>query len=117
MSDDLVLQSAEMRIRGIGWKADPCTDPPSCDEALCVADTDSRHWHPVDPLEFAKWRVRTDLDNIPAHVLVRLGRGWQRRMTFPATVRQGLALGALGLISMLVAVVWWHWHEPDTARA
>jgi len=67
----MALQNQEMRSRGIGWKAEACRDPRSCDDGLCVEDWAKRAWHPAEPLAFAKWRVRASLDDIPPHVLVR----------------------------------------------
>jgi hypothetical protein len=67
----MALQNQEMRGRGIGWKAEACRDPRSCDDGLCVEDWAKRAWHPEDPLAFAKWRVRASLDDIPSHVLVK----------------------------------------------
>src|SRR5262249_62297498 len=70
----MALQNAEMHSRGIGWRAQACLGPRSCDDGLCVQDWANRSWHPEDPLAFAKWRVRASLDGIPAHVLVRRRR-------------------------------------------
>ena len=70
-----MLQSGGMRGRGLGWKAERCVDPGLCELYLCVADDEGGYWHPEDPLAFAKWRVRADLDAIPAHVMVRVQRG------------------------------------------
>ncbi len=73
----MTLQNFEMRSTGVGWKAEACRDPRGCEEGLCVQDAGGHHWHPADPLAFAKWRVRARLADIPAHVLVTTtgGRG------------------------------------------
>jgi len=85
-----MLQSGGMRGRGLGWKAERCVDPGTCDLHLCVADDEGGYWHPEDPLAFAKWRVRADLDAIPTHVMVRVRRGWD-------ALRRSLMVGAVGL--------------------
>ena len=76
-----------MRGRGIGWKAERCAAPETCDLHLCVADDEGAYWHPADPLAFAKWRVRADIDAIPAHVMIKVGRGWE-------ALRRGAVMGA-----------------------
>jgi hypothetical protein len=53
-------------------------------------DDHGSFWHPADPLAFARWRIRADLDAIPAHVMVRVSRGWE-------TIRRRMMLGALGV--------------------
>jgi hypothetical protein len=90
-----------MRGRGIGWKAEPCAIPETCDLHLCVADDQGAYWHPADPLAFAKWRVRADLDAIPSHVMVRVGRGWD-------ALRRGVVMGAVGLGGTAAVLgMWW----------
>jgi hypothetical protein len=97
----LALQSPGMRGRGLGWRAEPCADPQSCELHLCVADDRGSYWHPADPLAFARWRIRADLDAIPAHVLVRAG-GWQ-------ALRRSAVLGALGVggVAAVLGGMWW----------
>jgi len=90
-----------MRGRGIGWKADRCVDPETCDLHLCVVDDEGAYWHPADPLAFAKWRVRADLDTIPGHVMVKVSRGWD-------TLRRGAVVGAVGLGGTAAVLgMWW----------
>jgi len=98
----VTLQSAEMRGRGLGWKAEPCVDPRNCDLHLCVADDLGQFWHPADPLAFAKWRVRADVDALPAHVLVKVSRGWE-------AFRRSVVLSAVGLggTAAVVGSIWW----------
>lgn len=99
---NLVLQSTGMRGRGVGWRAEQCADPPSCELHLCIADDQGSFWHPADPLAFARWRIRADLDAIPAHVVVRVSRGRD-------AIRRGMVLGALGLggTAAVVGGMWW----------
>jgi hypothetical protein len=99
---NLALQNTGMRGRGLGWRAEPCVDPQSCDLHLCIADDRGSFWHPADPLAFARWRIRADLDAIPAHVMVRAGRGWE-------AIRRGVVLGALGVggTAAVVGGMWW----------
>jgi hypothetical protein len=98
----LALQSPGMRGRGLGWRAERCADPPSCDLYLCIADHQGSFWHPADPLAFARWRIRADVDAIPAHVTVRVSRGWD-------ALRRGVMLGALGVggTAAVVGGMWW----------
>jgi hypothetical protein len=98
MAARLMLQSAAMRSRGIGWRADRCIDPPSCEVHLCVADDAGGFWHPADPLAFAKWRIRADIDTMPAHVMIKTGRDWD-------TIRRGAVWGAVGLGGTAAAVL------------
>ena len=63
--ESLALQSTGMRGRGLGWRAEPCADPQSCDLHLCISDDRGSFWHPADPLAFARWRIRADVDAIP----------------------------------------------------
>jgi hypothetical protein len=67
-----------------------CAIPESCELHLCVADDLGGFWHPDDPLAFAKWRIRADLDAIPAHVMVNITRGWDM-------LRRAAVVGAVGL--------------------
>lgn len=97
MATRLMLQSAAMRGRGLGWKADPCVDP-GCETHLCVADDHGSFWHPADPLAFAKWRVRADLDAIPPHVMVKARPSWE-------TVRRGAVWGAVWVGGTAAAVL------------
>ena len=48
--ESLALQNSGMRGRGVGWRAERCADPPSCDLHLCVEDHRGHYWHPADPL-------------------------------------------------------------------
>jgi hypothetical protein len=101
MAARVTLQSLEMRGRGIGWKADRCVDPETCDVHLCVVDDEGGYWHPADPLAFAKWRVRADLDAVPGHVMVKVGRGWH-------VLRRGAVVGAVGLGGTAAVLgMWW----------
>ncbi len=101
MAAQLMLQNPVMRSRGLGWKAERCLDPRTCEMYLCVADDEGGHWHPEDPLAFAKWRVRADLDAIPAHVMVRVRRGWD-------VVQRGLMVAAVGLTGVAAVIgMWW----------
>jgi len=99
---NLALQSTGMRRRGLGWRAEHCADPQGCELHLCIADDRGSFWHPADPMAFARWRIRADLDAIPAHVVVRAGRGWE-------AIRRGMMLGALGVggTAAVVGGVWW----------
>jgi hypothetical protein len=95
----VTLQSADMRGRGLGWKAERCLTPESCELDLCVADDVGSFWHPADPLAFAKWRVRADVDQIPAHVLIRVSRGRDvlRRSVVWSAVGLGSTAALLGM--------------------
>ncbi|HYB69304.1 MAG TPA: hypothetical protein VEH80_01465 [Candidatus Bathyarchaeia archaeon] len=99
--DRVSLQSRAMRGRGLGWKAERCLMPQSCELNLCIADDDGTFWHPADPLAFAKWRVRAALDEIPPHVLVHVTRGRD-------LIRRGMVWSAVGLGSAaaLLGMVW-----------
>jgi hypothetical protein len=97
----MMLQSAGMRSRGLGWKAERCTDPESCELHLCVADDQGAFWHPADPMAFAQWRVRADLGAIPAHVMVKANRGWE-------AIRRGAVWGAVGVGGTAAVLgMWW----------
>lgn len=98
----LALQSTGMRGRGLGWRAERCADPQICDLHLCVSDDRGSFWHPADPLAFARWRIRADIDAIPAHVVVRVSRGWE-------AIRRGMMLGAIGVggTAAVLGSVWW----------
>jgi hypothetical protein len=100
--ENVALQSITMRARGLGWRAEQCSDPQSCELHLCIADDRGAFWHPADPLSFARWRIRADLDAIPAHVMVRMGRGWE-------AVRRAAVLGALGVggAAAVLGGMWW----------
>jgi hypothetical protein len=100
MATRLTLQNLGMRGRGIGWKADRCVDPGTCDLHLCVVDHQGGYWHPADPLAFAKWRVRADLDAIPGHVRVKVGRDWD-------ALRRSAMVGAVGLGTAAVLGMLW----------
>ena len=101
MAPRVTLQSLGMRGRGIGWKAERCAVPETCDLQLCVADDEGAYWHPADPLAFAKWRVRADVDAIPAHVLIKVGLGWE-------TLRRAAVMGAVGLGGTAAVLgMWW----------
>jgi len=97
----LTLHGSGLGARARGWKAERCTAPESCDLHLCVADGRGAFWHPEDPLAFAKWRIRADLDTIPAHVLVT--RGWGGDV-----LRRGAVVGAVGLggAAAVLGVLW-----------
>jgi len=97
----LTLQSAGVWGRGLGWKAERCTSPESCELHLCVADGRGGFWHPDDPLAFAQWRIRADLGSIPAHVTAKVSRGWD-------AIRRGAMLGAIGLggTAAVLGVLW-----------
>jgi hypothetical protein len=100
--DDLALQSSGMRARGLGWRAERCADPQSCELHLCIVDDRGSFWHPADPLAFARWRIRADVGAIPAHVIVRVTRGWE-------AMRRGVMLGALGVggTAAVLGGMWW----------
>jgi|SRR5690242_5879385 hypothetical protein len=102
MAARVTLQSLRMRGRGIGWKAERCAAPETCDLHLCVPDDEGAFWHPVDPLAFAKWRVRADVDAIPGHVMVKVGGGWE-------ALRRGAVMGAAVGLGGTAAVLgmWW----------
>ncbi len=100
----VTLQNAAMRGRGVGWHAERCLTPERCEGHLCVADDQGAFWHPADPFAFAQWRVRADLDRIPAHVRVRVGRGGASR-------RRNVVWTAVGLGS-LAAVLGMLWSRP-----
>ncbi len=72
--ESLALQSTGMRGRRLGWRAERCADPQSCELHLCISDPQGSYWHPADPLAFARWRIRGDVDAMPAHVVVRVER-------------------------------------------
>ena len=57
---------------------------------------------PADPLAFARWRIRANLDAIPPHVMVRVSGGWE-------AIRRGMVLSALGVGSAAAVVggMWW----------
>jgi hypothetical protein len=94
------LQNAAMRGRGVGWKAERCLTPERCEGHLCVADDQGGFWHPADPLAFARWRVRANVDSIPAHVMVKVSRGWDscRRDVVWSTVGLGGTAAVLGML-------------------
>jgi hypothetical protein len=96
------LQSTGMRGRRLGWRAERCADPQSCELHLCIADDRGSFWHPADPLAFARWRIRADVDAIPAHVMVRMSRSWE-------ALNRSLMLGALGLggTAAVLGGMWW----------
>ena len=96
------LQSTGMRGRRLGWRAERGADPPSCELHLCIADDRGSFWHPADPLAFARWRIRADVDAIPAHVMVRMSRSWE-------TLRRSMMLGALGVggTAAVLGGMWW----------
>ena len=97
------LQSTGMRGRRLGWRAERCGDPQSCELHLCIADDRGSFWHPADPLAFAHWRIRADLDAIPAHVMVRMSRrSWE-------ALRRSMMLGALGVggTAAVLGGMWW----------
>ena len=96
-----MLQSAAMRGRRLGWRAEYCADPERCETHLCVADDQGRFWQPEDPMSFAKWRVRADLDAIPAHVAVKAHRGWE-------AIRRSAVWGAVGIGGTAAVLgMWW----------
>ncbi|HEY7041764.1 MAG TPA: hypothetical protein VID28_23040 [Methylomirabilota bacterium] len=97
----LTLHHGGLRGGGRGWRAERCTVPESCELHLCVADNRGGFWHPDDPLAFAKWRIRADLDAIPAHVMVNISRGWD-------TLRRAAVVGAVGLggTVAILGVLW-----------
>ena len=90
MAARVTLQSPGMRGRGHRLESRALRRPETCDLHLCVVDDEGAYWHPADPLAFAKWRVRADVDAIPAHVMVKVGRGWE-------ALRRGAVMGAVGL--------------------
>ena len=96
------LQSTGMRGRRHGWRAERCADPQSCELHLCIADDRGSFWHPADPLAFARWRIRADVDAIPAHVMVPMGRSWE-------ALRRSMMLGALGVggTAAVLGGMWW----------
>jgi len=100
--DNLALQSIGMRGRRLGWRAERCADPQSCELHLCIADDRGSFWHPADPLAFARWRIRADLDAIPAHVMVRVSRGWE-------AIHRTVVLGVLGVggTAAVLGGMWW----------
>ena len=97
------LQSTGMRGRGLGWRAERCADPQSCELHLCISDDQGSYWHPADPLAFARWRIRADVDAIPAHVVVRVEPAAGRRSS------RGMMLGALGVggTAAVLGGMWW----------
>ena len=96
------LQSTGMRGRRLGWRAERCAEPQSCELHLCIADDRGSFWHPADPLAFARWRIRADIDAIPAHVTVRMSRSWE-------ALRRSMMLGALGVggTAAVLGGMWW----------
>jgi hypothetical protein len=96
------LQSTGMRGRRLGWRAERCGDPQSCELHLCIADDRGSFWHPADPLAFARWRIRADVDAIPAHVMVRMSRSRE-------ALRRSMMLGALGVggTAAVLGGMWW----------
>lgn len=97
------LQSTGMRSRRLGWRAERCAEPQSCELHLCIADDRGSFWHPADPLAFARWRIRADVDAIPAHVMVRMSRrSWE-------ALRRSMMLGALGVggTAAVLGGMWW----------
>ncbi len=64
MAKLLAIQSADKRAKGIGWKAEPCPVPISCEGRTVRSDPGTR-LRPVDPLAFAKWRLRSKIGKIP----------------------------------------------------
>jgi hypothetical protein len=96
------LQSTGMRGRRLGWRAERCGDPQSCELHLCIADDRGSFWHPADPLAFARWRIRADIDAIPAHVMVRMSRSRE-------ALRRSMMLGALGVggTAAVLGGMWW----------
>ncbi len=92
----MALQNFEMRSTGVGWKAEACRDPRGCEEGLCVQDAGGHHWHPADPLAFAKWRVRARLADIPAHVLVTT-TGGRTKAVSESFARRMVVIGAVGV--------------------
>jgi hypothetical protein len=96
----LTLHHGGLRGGGRGWKAERCATPESCELHLCIADGDGGFWHPDDPLAFAKWRIRADLDAVPAHVMVNVSRGWDtlRRAAVVTAVGLGGTVAVLGVL-------------------
>ena len=96
------LQRTGMRGRRLGWRAERCGDPQSCELHLCIADDRGSFWHPADPLAFARWRIRADVDAIPAHVMVRMSRSRE-------ALRRSMMLGALGVggTAAVLGGMWW----------
>jgi len=97
----VTLQNAAMRGRGVGWQAERCLTPERCEGHLCVADDGGAFWHPADPLAFAQWRVRANVDCMPAHVIAKVSGGWDAR-------RRDVVWGAVGLsgIAAGLAMLW-----------
>src|SRR5512144_3172980 len=101
MAARVTLQSLGMRGRGIGWKAERCAAPETGAPPPRAPAAAGAYWHPADPLAFAKWRVRADVDAIPAHVMVKVGRGWE-------VLRRGAVMGAVGLGGTAAVLgMWW----------
>src|SRR5438093_11605581 len=92
----MALQNFEMRSTGVGWKAEACRDPRGCEEALCVQDAGGHHWHPADPLAFAKWRVPPPLPDPPAHLLLT-PTGGRTKAVRESIVRRPVVIGAVGV--------------------
>lgn len=111
MAARLTLQSEAMRGRGLGWRAEPCPEPRSCELHLCIADDQGGFWHPEDPVAFARWRIRADLDAIPAHVMVRVSRGWE-------AIRRGVVLSAIGVggTAAVLGGMWWNRQRPFSMK-
>src|SRR5258705_11911883 len=84
------LESMGMRGRRLGWRAERCAAPQSCELHLCIADDRGSFWHPADPLAFARWRIRADVDAIPAPVMVPMGRSCE-------ALPRSMMLGALAV--------------------
>jgi len=97
----VTLQNAAMRGRGVAWQAERCLTPERCEGHLCIADDQGGFWHPDDPLAFARWRIRADLDAIPAHVMVKVSGGWDAH-------RRDVVWGAVGLggIAAVLGMLW-----------
>jgi hypothetical protein len=95
------LQNAAMRGRGVGWQGERCLTPERCEGHLCVADDGGAFWHPADPLAFAQWRVRANVDCVPAHVMVKVRGGWDAH-------RRDVVWGAVGLggIAAVLGMLW-----------
>jgi len=96
----LTLHHGGLRGGGRGWRAERCATPESCELHLCIADGDGGFWHPDDPLAFAKWRIRADLDAVPAHVMVNVSRSWDmlRRAAVVTAVGLGGTVAVLGVL-------------------
>jgi hypothetical protein len=111
----MALQNSEMHARGVGWKAETCRDPRSCDDGLCVEDWAQRFWHPEDPLAFSKWRVRARLDEIPSHVLVEKRRA--AVLLHDLFHARPLVVGAVGLATIAGVVSVWFGRQGRSVAA